>query len=789
MPSKQEAFLDQFLAETEPTESDLDQFLSETAAPSDPSILNSGPVPGVPGLGGQFMAGPGEPAPLANIPAPPPPEDPSFGQKILPNTLNPGEQQASPVYSSDSSGRVDRHVMTQEQSGFDPLADLAGLPTRTLGSATDPVLPGNARGDNPDGSRKSFGQGMANPDAGVMRPAREYLGEVISKRLAGASDEEKAYMQRVGDVLIAELAGAGYIAAAAAEDPTILLPMGATPKVVNAMERMGPGMRQAGGAVAEAPNKLAGRFAQEMSGVREEALRMAGTTEGRQTLQGAAGQQNTVGQELVRLIDQADDAIPERQKVEEALAQMGDMDLQSAVDALEGAKVKPVRGRLLPNEETANRKIDTYIEALRGGPAPVDLGTKAQRAQADLLGVDMRAQEAADLSAQSGREAAEAARATKEARSTVGKSANRIKTLKRNKTDFGWWYDEAREEAKEAARKAREAAENLDASSAASGIRSADADAARSAVKSAESNYAVADAAAQLYAGKSLKEVGQSLIKNHKLRGDDLRQALDKAKKKAANQPKAPDMTVSAPEYRQLRRRLDVNVDFDSEEGALVNEALKTGRFSMKEALIQKARESGNPDYEKWMQTWAGKLDKLEELKAILGSNDRMRKQRAERFIGTLFGKNTTEKRQLVKDLDEIFGSDIMGKAKNSIMAGELGPGGKATWFPTNATGRSTLGFVIAKGLSIPFSSPIIASRVTLPFANKLEKVLKATGGALSNRAQRALQAAMKARSAVVQMRMMDVIEKDVGPDGVAGFRKTAEADRTGTEERRYARR
>jgi hypothetical protein len=764
----------------------FDQAEAQTAAV--PDFMAPRPIPGIPGIGGEKIA-PYRVQKPADIPAAPEPKDPSLAAMIFPETMKPRGQTASPVYAPDSSGRIDSYVMTGESHPFAPIGDLAGLPTRAAGAALDPILPGNQRGDNADGSRKSFGQAMASPDAGIMRPARLGIAESIKTAWDYAKDDEKPYLMRSLAALMGEAAAAGYLGVSAAEDPTILIPGVAGEKVVAMGEKLAPKVERIGNAIAEAPNRFAGHMTSELTGVSEEALRAAGTKEGRAALQAAAGKQKEIGDQLLSHIDNMDEAIPERQKVAEALANMGDLSLDGAVQALEAAKAPPVAGRLLPNEITANNKIDTYINALRGGEVPADLGAAARGARTDLSRTAAQADNLTDLSKLAGKDAADAAAAQKAARSDMGKSANRIKTMKKYETDFGWWYDQARDEAKAAAQAAREASQNVEAAGAVKGVRTQDAEAAQSALTSAERNYAVADAAAQLYGGKQLKEVAQGLIKTHSLKGEDLRVALAKAKERVARQPAPPDLNVSATDYRQLRKKLDVNIDFNTEEGKIVNNALKAGRGTMKDALIEKARASGNPDYEKWMQTWSSKLDKLDAIKKMLGGNQETRSARVEKFIGTLFGKNTEYKQQLVRDLDEIFGSQILGDAKTAALAGEFGKTGKPGLWPRQFNGRSLLGAVyLSPPVAAIFSSPLAASRMVLPMATRLEKVLKFTGGTLTGKSQAALRAMLKTRNAVVQAKLMNLIETEV-PSNAVPFKRVAsnEPDQTRTPDRRFA--
>jgi len=371
-------------------------------------------------------------------------------------------------------------------------------------------------------------------------------------------------------------------------------------KLAGAVARAGllsKAMRGAGKA-AELTNRGVGRLAEEMSGVPQEALRAYNDPIQKAKMAANAGRESEIGQDLLSAIDRPDKYLPEKQAVDEALENMGDMSIRSAIDALEGAKGAAVAGRLSPEKAAANAAIDKYITFLRGGDVPEDIAKAAP---------------------------------------------------------------------------------------------------------------------------------------------------------------------VSAKEYRKLRQDLDAPVRWDDEGGAIVNSALKAGRTTMKNELLKRAAESGNPGYAKAMESWSDKLDKLDRIKKLLGKTGEARDKRVEQFINNLFGKNSEYKQELMRDLDGIFQSDITGRAKAAQNAQALGPGGVPTWLPRQMTGRSGLGLVgsIAAGTAgqaagfgaaaplalagtILVASPKVAATITLPFLTAVEKAAKAGQLTLTPKAIRLMTALEK---------------------------------------------
>lgn len=564
---------------------------------------------------------------------------------------------------------------------------------------------------------------------------------------------------------------------------------------------MVPGAVRNAGKAAGALNRGGGRLAEEMSGVSEEALRKAGTAQGREALAGAAGKESQIGHEFLDYVDNAHEYLPERAQVDEALKNMGPISTESATRALEGAKSGQVAGRSFGYQRAANDKIQGFADDLRGGAQPENLAATARDAE-------RRAAEASGQAAGLGKEAAEEARlvkraekAQKDAQSELGKlgaeAANRVK----HGTDFGWWHEETLTKAKEAAEKARDAAARARAQVAIGEATKAEYAAAKAAAESADKGHMVAEAASRIYRGENAKAVLGSISKDRGLGVKDLQEIFAKAKARAEGVPNLPDQYVSAEDYRKLRQSLDVNIDFNSEDGKLVNEALKTGRGTMKNELIKAARRSGNPDYEKWMLSWSDKLGKLDEIKKYIGQTGPARDKRIESFINNLFGKNSTHKQQLMADLDGIFGSGLTQKAKDAQLASQLGPEGKAGWMPRQFNGRSALGYVSGAGAATVtgnplaaaapalFASPKIASRFTLPMLTKTEEGLKAAGVALSPKANKLVMAMKRPIDDVQRARLASLLATEIEaqiPANIVPFRMKDVAEKE--DNTRYSR-
>jgi hypothetical protein len=224
---------------------------------------------------------------------------------------------------------------------------------------------------------------------------------------------------------------------------------------------------------------------------------------------------------------------------------------------------------------------------------------------------------------------------------------------------------------------------------------------------------------------------------------------------------------LPATKYKDLRERFDVTVNFDKEGYNLVNNALKKTRTTMKDELLKRAELSGDAEYAKNMKSWANKLDKLESIKDMLGGDSKTRASRVEGFISRLFGKNNEHKRKLVADLDEIYGGQILEKSKMARLAGELGTEGKAGIFPRQMSGRALLGqavgMTLGVGVTIPFTSPYLVTRLSMPIAQELEKLALKTGGKFSKTSQKAIANMLGTTNRALQTRLLAVVTKEAG--------------------------
>ncbi len=189
------------------------------------------------------------------------------------------------------------------------------------------------------------------------------------------------------------------------------------------------------------------------------------------------------------------------------------------------------------------------------------------------------------------------------------------------------------------------------------------------------------------------------------------------------------DGRIPAKEAFRLRKDFDdiIGDAWGKESNKYIN-AVKQARYSIKDELIESAKFSGKQEYVDAMKTLAKKEAIAEKLKGYVGKSAQVRERKVEQFVNTLFGKNKTDRQQTIKDLGEMFGEDFLRESKIASLAAELGEKGTPSILPTQTTGRSLLGTLLSKvtkGATAPVSSPLIASKVTLPLAEGSEYLAK----------------------------------------------------------------
>jgi len=151
---------------------------------------------------------------------------------------------------------------------------------------------------------------------------------------------------------------------------------------------------------------------------------------------------------------------------------------------------------------------------------------------------------------------------------------------------------------------------------------------------------------------------------------------------------------IPAVNYRELRIQFDneLRSAWDKDYKDYIEKAMTKARTTMKNDLIETAKASGKPEYVKAMETYSKKLDAVEQLKKYVGKSSDSRNKRIESFVSNLFGNNSTNKQQIVKELGDVFGKDFIGQSELARIAQDLGPGGVPTLFPKQTTGRSVMG-------------------------------------------------------------------------------------------------
>lgn len=233
------------------------------------------------------------------------------------------EEKRVPVSPAEKAGRT-------AVKGF---FDLLQAPTRAAGSAAA-QLPEPIRVTSATGGEKGFLEGMADPETGVLRAAREWLGKMVSERMADATDEERAYASKVGHALLGELAAAGYLATSALEDPATAISAGAASvaKIPGKVAKIAPAVRTV--------------VAKEAGNLPEDALRHGAKLTNAE-IEAAAGTEGEIAE-----------------RVQKAIKYPGQMEVQrpllNQAEAIEGSAPASVKARIdtpSPNAADAGKVL------------------------------------------------------------------------------------------------------------------------------------------------------------------------------------------------------------------------------------------------------------------------------------------------------------------------------------------------------------------------------------------------------------------------------------------------
>ncbi len=167
------------------------------------------------------------------------------------------------------------------------------------------------------------------------------------------------------------------------------------------------------------------------------------------------------------------------------------------------------------------------------------------------------------------------------------------------------------------------------------------------------------------------------------------RAALPQLKEEYAQLSKLPK-TMTAKDFRDFRKELDIDINFDNDGAKFFDNVMQTVRKEAKNNLIDAS--AGTP-YKETMQNYSKALDARDKLyDAYLGKKGLVRNKRIQGFVDNLYGKNKDDAQEMIKNIDDVFGSGFSDQIKLSSLAKEAVKEGKIPFFNTMPTGRSVLG-------------------------------------------------------------------------------------------------
>ena len=171
---------------------------------------------------------------------------------------------------------------------------------------------------------------------------------------------------------------------------------------------------------------------------------------------------------------------------------------------------------------------------------------------------------------------------------------------------------------------------------------------------------------------------------------------------------------LSATEFKKFRAQIDNIADFSSPGHKLAEDAARKIRTSMKDEILDVAKNSGHAEVEPAMKAWSEKLGKRDAILEEIGANAKTREKKVGQFLSTLFNKNKETKQKALADISEVFGEDFVKQAKLVQMADEIvmpGGGGFAKILPNQTTGKA--GAALSPGMT-QVASGVVTGNPTL---------------------------------------------------------------------------
>lgn len=217
----------------------------------------------------------------------------------------------------------------------------------------------------------------------------------------------------------------------------------------------------------------------------------------------------------------------------------------------------------------------------------------------------------------------------------------------------------------------------------------------------------------ELY-GKNLSELKKGAADEISALEKGLSEQVSKIKSSAESQlkklssaeeslPSIPIGKVSARAFREELKTMQSQLeDQFGEASNFFHGQLKTaqrmGRVNLVETAAAEGGEVGKL-YGELMAKGAKKVGTLKYIANKLGRNEEMQRQNSEKFFKQIFGPNKEYMRKRLSEVDRIFQTNteeiaepFLSRAQQAATARQLGPQGVPEIFPSQQTGRSTLG-------------------------------------------------------------------------------------------------
>jgi hypothetical protein len=181
---------------------------------------------------------------------------------------------------------------------------------------------------------------------------------------------------------------------------------------------------------------------------------------------------------------------------------------------------------------------------------------------------------------------------------------------------------------------------------------------------------------------------------------NEMLSSVDKLLKKVSGEAQMglPVTQRSADDLLDIRRQIDATINYDKTKypkafNKSMDNLVKETRTILKDALIEQAEKTGNPQYIKAMEEYSEILQARDDIMKTLGGSQSP--DRAVRFLESLGNPKKLENKQLVAKIKKLFGKDLIEDARLLDIAKQYKDGLRI--LPSQQTGRSMLGGMIGK--------------------------------------------------------------------------------------------